>query len=272
MTRRISNLRANAPSRSNTRRRLSGRPGPIGLLTALLLGGLPLCAVAQDDPSPADAAARHNTWYGMTISQNLTGFVVTHYWSKGPSMRAEVVIAGRRIVTIVTPTLYYTLDFTRGTGLGIARSDLAKAADATRARPFGDEYAAILRGGGEFVAEETLAKQPVNLYRLTNDAGRVQVWTTKNTQLPVRVETWHRQTGDRDHVDYVNWLRGFPITDSFFEPPSGLDLEVVDYPTYMSRAMSEPMGPAPPLYAHLLHGEPGASAPVVTSPAGAEGN
>ncbi|MEE3331329.1 MAG: hypothetical protein VX246_10705 [Myxococcota bacterium] len=266
----ISNSSANTLSRPNTHRRLSRGSGPLGLLAALLLWGLPLCAAAQTDPPPADAAARENTWYGMTISQNVTGFVVTHYWSKGSSMRAEVVVAGRRIVTIVTPTLYYTLDLTRGTGLGIARSDLAKAADATRLRPFGDEYAAILRGGGEFVAEETLAKQSVNMYRLTNDAGRVQVWTTKNMHLPVRVERWDRKTGDRDHVDYVDWLRGFPIADAFFEPPEGLDLEVVDYPTYVSRAMTEPMGPAPPLYAHLLHGEPGAPAPVVTSPDSAE--
>ena len=272
MIRTISNSNANTPSHRYTRRRLSQGSGALGLLTALLLWGLPLCAAAQADPPPAAAAARENTWYGMTISQNVTGFVVTHYWSKGSSMRAEVVVAGRRIVTIVTPTLYYTLDLTRGTGLGIARSDLAKAADATRARPFGDEYAAILRGGGEFVAEEMLAKQSVNLYRLTNDAGRIQVWTTKKMQLPVRVERWDRKTGDRDHVDYVDWLRGFPIADSFFEPPEGLDLEIVDYPDYVSRAMSEPMGPAPPLYAHLLHGEPGVSAPVVTSPTGADNN
>ena len=268
----ISNSSGKTPSCPNRCRRLSRGSGAFGLFAVLLLWGLPLCAAAQDASESANATALENTWYGMTISQNVTGFVVTHFWSKGPSMRAEVVVAGRRIVTIVTPTLYYPLDLTRGTGLGIARSDLAKAADATRARPFGDEYAAILRGGGEFVAEETLAKQSVNLYRLTNDAGRIQVWATKNMHLPVRVERWDRKTGNRDHVDYVDWLRGFPIDDSFFEPPEGLDLEVVDYSSYVSRAMSEPMGPAPPLYAHLLHGEPGASAPVVTSPAGADNN
>ena len=149
----ISNSSGKTPSCPNRCRRLSRGSGAFGLFAVLLLWGLPLCAAAQDASESANATALENTWYGMTISQNVTGFVVTHFWSKGPSMRAEVVVAGRRIVTIVTPTLYYTLDLTRGTGLGIARSDLAKAADATRARPFGDEYAAILRGGGEFVAQ-----------------------------------------------------------------------------------------------------------------------
>lgn len=242
----ISNLRASCTQRALKR-------AVLFVLFLAFVAASP--APAEDEKPQASKAPIRNTWYATTITQGGTGFVFTHFWSKGVNMRSEVIIAGRRIVTIVTPTHYYTLDLTRGSGIGIERSSLAKASDANRTRPFADEYAAILRSGGEWVGEETLARQQVDMYRLTNDAGRIQVWVTKNLILPVRIERWDRESGRRNHIDYVDWLRGFPIADSFFEPPGSIDIEMFAYGEYVSRAMSEPLGPAPALFGHLLHGE-----------------
>jgi hypothetical protein len=237
-------------SRAARVRQACKRTGLAALMLAFVAGSP---ASAEDREAPN--APMHNTWYATTITQSVSGFVFTHFWSKGVSMRSEVIISGRRLVTIVTPTHYYTLDLTRGTGIGVERSDLARASDANRVRPFADEHAAILRGGGEFVAEEELANQKVDMYRLTNDSGRIQLWVTKNLNLPVRIERWDRESGRRNHIDYVDWLRGFPIADSFFEPPTGVDIEMFGYGEYVSRAMSEPLGPAPAMFGHLLHGE-----------------
>ena len=201
---------------SNSRAFCTQRALKRTVLFVLFLAFFAASPVPAEDETPQ--APLQNTWYATTITQGATGFMFTHFWSKGVKMRSEVIIAGRRIITIVTPTKYYTLDLTRGSGIGIERSSLAKASDANRTRPFADEYAAILRGGGEWVGEETLARQKVDMYRLTNDAGRIQLWVTKKLNLPVRIERWDRESGRRNHIDYVDWLRGFPIADSCFEP------------------------------------------------------
>jgi outer membrane lipoprotein-sorting protein len=180
---------------------------------------------------------------------------VTHLWSKGDRFRAETVIAGRRIVTIVNGSTYYTIDPVRGFGLGIERSELALGEDARRGRPFGVEYEMILLGGGELVKKDELGGQEVELYRLTNNAGRVEVWVTPTAKLPIRVERFVRSTGRREQVSYVDWRSGVDIADSFFEPSPNLKIDRMGYEEYVKRTMAERLGPAPPLHSQLLHGE-----------------
>ena len=72
--------------------------------------------------------------------------------------------------------------------------------------------------------------------------------------VPMRVQTFDRKTGRDDSVDYVNWQLGLSIPEQFFDPPEGIELETFDYESYIAAARRGPVGPAPPLYRHLLHG------------------
>ena len=219
---------------------------------ALVVGGLLAWpSHAEDQSSPPTAEG----WYAATIARGDAGFLLTHYWSKGHRLRAQTVAGGRFLVTIVDETTYYVIDPTQGKGIGIERSELAKEGDADRVRPFGDELAALLRAGGEKVGEEERDGLKLERYQLTNDAGRVQIWVTPKSRLPMRIERYVRASSAREHIDYLNWLENPTIADSFFTPPSGVEIERVGYEEYVKRSMTERMGPAPPFYANLLHGE-----------------
>jgi outer membrane lipoprotein-sorting protein len=220
-------------------------------LIALLGLGLAPDAAAEDPEAPA----KGKSWYAATIARSDTGFLLTHYWAKGPRMRAQTVAGGRFLVTIVDESTYYVLDPSTGSGVGIARSDLAKQGDTLRARPFGDELSALLRAGGERVGEDVRDGVKLERYQLTNDAGRVQIWVVPDRGLPIRVERYVRSSSLRENVDYLNWLENPDIADSFFEPSVHFEIERMTYEEYVKRAMTERVGPAPPFYAHLLHGE-----------------
>ena len=73
--------------------------------------------------------------------------------------------------------------------------------------------------------------------------------------IPVRVETYDRQTSRLDSVDYMNWQLGLEIPEHFFDPPQGVELQTFGYEAYVNRARMGPVGPAPPLYRTLLHGD-----------------
>ncbi len=93
------------------------------LATALLL---PAAVPAQEQEEPAPPAqdpeqpALPDTWYAQAYGQGERGILLTHYWSKGPRFRAEMVIAGHRIVTIVNGEYYTILDVTQGSGVVVA--------------------------------------------------------------------------------------------------------------------------------------------------------
>lgn len=228
----------------------------------LWMAALALCAaqgasVARAAPdAEAEAAEPTTSWYAASIARSGANFLMTHYWSKGSRLRSETVAGGHRLITIVDETTYYVIDPTSADALAIERSSLSIAGDAGRERPFADELTALLRGGGERVGEEELGGQKVDRYQLTNEGGRVQVWIRAEFSLPVRVERYVRSSSAREQIDYLNWVRNLPIDDSFFEPPSGIEIERIGYEDYVKRSMTERLGPAPPFYAHLLHGEP----------------
>ena len=97
---------------------------PLALLVSwgLLVPTLVPAQEKAADPAAEAAAAPPvelpDTWYAQALAYADVGINVTHFWSKGPLLRAETVVAGRRIVTIVNRDMYYAYD-------GLGRSGLA---------------------------------------------------------------------------------------------------------------------------------------------------
>lgn len=219
-----------------------------------LLGGLP--GAAADEGAAIAEAELPDTWYAQAMAHSEVGINVTHFWSKGPALRAETVMAGRRIVTIVTSDTYYAYDGLVRTGLAVQRAPLSVQQDASRSRPFGNEYFSLLRQGAEIVRSETLAGRTVEIYQVTNDDGRVRIWVPPDEKrLPLRLQVFRRATGQEFITDYINWQRGLPIVDEFFRPDPGISMLLMTYQEYVDKqAKREPLGPVPVLYGDLLHG------------------
>ncbi len=253
------------------------RGAPTCALVALLLGGGALLAPrshAQAEPkapkqaaeparpekrtkAPAakeQAGSQTPTWYALTLAHAEIGINVAYFWSKGPKLRAETVIAGRKVVSIVSGDTYYAYDATSREGVAIGRSRDAIAKDAPGRRPFGRELEVIVGQGGELVGEEVIGGRTFERYRVTDDAGRREVWVTKDDlRLPVRLEIYTRLTGKTISTDFVNWSSALPIDDGFFEPDAGVRFERLSYDEYAARRFT-PVGPVPILYMDLLTG------------------
>jgi hypothetical protein len=231
-----------------------------GAAAAALLG-LAAPASAQSPkqkPAPAPAAEppKYNTWYAQALAHSEAGLNVTHFWSKDENLRAETVIAGRRIVTIVTADTYYAYDLLVRTGIAVKRSPLARKQDAERSRPFGNEFFAVQRQGAERVDQEILAGRQVAVYQVTDDEGRRRVWVTEDDmRLPLRLEVYRRATSQTFRTDFLNWQRGLPIAEEFFRPEPGVELAPLSFEEYVAKETAhEVLGPVPVLYTDLLHG------------------
>ena len=206
--------------------------------------------------APSSGSAEE-TWYAQRFTSGDAPVRVDQLWSKGPRLRAETVIAGRPILTLVSGERYLIVDRLAGTGVSIRRSSSAIAGDARRGRPFGDEADQILAAGGEKVGSERLGGHACDLYRFTGRNGRREVCVTADeARLPVEVESWSRSSGRNSTVRYVDWTRNVPINDQFFQPDPRWTLEHIDYEDYRKRSRQAPVGPAPPFYQSLLHGGP----------------
>ena len=166
---------------------------------------LALCAVAagsavaqeaeQEPPAP-EPVELPDTWHAQAVARTETALNVTHFWSKGDRLRAETVVAGRRVITIVNGDTYYAYDALLRTGIAVQRSERAVAQDAERDRPFGNDLAAIQRQGAEKIREESLGGGVAELYQITNKQGRSRLWvTTEEPKLPIRLELYRRATG-----------------------------------------------------------------------------
>lgn len=212
---------------------------------------------AQVALAQAAPAVRPTSWYAATVAEDEKGgFLRVHFWSKGPLFRAEAILAGRKIVTIVDRTTYYVLDEASGSGIAIERAEATRDLNERGERPFGNELAKLLRQGGELVGSEQAAGQTVDVYRLTNDQGRRTIWvSTTKPSVPLRVETYDRDSATTGKLDYVNWLHNPSLADSFFVPNSNAKMEKLSYERYRRESRKGPLGPAPVLYRHLLHGE-----------------
>ena len=226
------------------------------LAAGLVLAALPASGQEEAPASPASPGqVRSKTWYAQTVGHGPRGAVVTHYWSKGANMRAEMVIGGHRIITLIHGEYYTILDSLEGTGVSIRRSPRAVRDDAGRIRPFGNELEQLKARGGEYIKDDTFAGRPTQVFRVTDGSGRHTVAIDLELGLPISVRHYLRQTGETEGVDYVNWLSGFAIPDGFFEVDPRFTVERIELDEYRSRIRKETVGPAPVMYRHLLYGE-----------------
>jgi len=228
-------------------------------LAVFALGWVALAAAAGDEPSPDAAASERSagppTWYAQALARGDAGLNVTHFWSKGPLLRAETVVSGHKIITIVSGEWYYAFDGLLKRGMAIRRDATAVARDAPGRRPFGNEYEILIEQGAEKVGEEVLLGRPSGIFRITDQHGRRELWVTlDDAHLPLRIEIFERSTGRKRYTDYINWRSSLFIPDAFFEPAPGIELERIDFEEYVRRSVETgPVGPVPVLYSNLLH-------------------
>lgn len=243
------------------------RKAALAALAALAVAAA--AAVAEEGakaPAPAPApqqeqAAAHPaangvpTWYAQALARGAGGLNVTHFWSKGPWLRAETVVAGHKVVNIVKGPWYYTYDGLTKQGLAIRRDPKAEAQDSPSRRPFGREFEILTKQGAEQVSEEEALGRQVGVYRVTDMRGQREVWVTLDDQkLPLRLEIYDRKAQARRYTDYVNWQSAMAIPDGFFEPEPDVQLERLELEQYIKRTLEEgPVGAVPVLYADLLH-------------------
>lgn len=232
------------------------------LAALALLGLAAAAALAEEDakaPEPQAAAmpAANGvpTWYAQALARGAGGLNVTHFWSKGPWLRAETVVAGHKVVNIVKGPWYYTYDGLTKKGLAIRRDPKAEAADSPQRRPFGREYEILTRQGAEQVSTQEALGRQVGVYRVTDMRGQREVWVTLDEQkLPLRLEIYDRKAQSRRFTDYVNWQSAMAIPDGFFEPEPDVQIERLELEQYIKRTLAEgPVGAIPVLYADLLH-------------------
>lgn len=236
---------------------------------AAALVGIALVALPAREVAAADAAAgkkvaaetapvSEETWYASSIGGNESGVVTVNYWSKGSNLRAEVIVKGYRITTIVNGKFYHVYNEVLGAGLTIERAEPAVAQDAKRGRPFANEFDSLRESGAEKIDEKTMGESDFkfDLYQLSDNLGRRKLLVTQvEPHLPVRIESYVRSTGDTSFVEYSGWDRGLLISDSFFEPPTHIDFEQMTHAQYVEGVAKGPVGPAPVFYGALLHGE-----------------
>jgi len=215
-----------------------------GLALALLLFAAP--ALAQEAPG---------TWYAVRVISGDTPPLVEHLWSKGSKLRAETVVGGRPILTLVSAGNYITVDLLSNAGVSIQRSPRAIGEDARRSRSFGNEASILMAAGGEKVSVEQVGGSECDLYRLTNSEGRQEVCVSRDeARLPLLLKVWRRTSGKEAVTRYLDWVPGLALSDDFFQPDPRAVLEHLTYDDYVRRAGEEQIGPAPPLFRELLHG------------------
>jgi hypothetical protein len=225
----------------------------VALLAGLI--SLPASSLAAKESEP-DAAATPATWHVTGYVTGLGAVRSIRYWSKGPWMRAETVIKGHPIVTIVRDGDYVAYDRVTGMGARIGRSPGAVEQDAKRLRPFGNDFEELVAQGGELVEAEADGNPGVEIWRITDSAGRRKLWVSSDeTRLPARLETFVRGSFGSVTLNYSDWMRGLELPDRFFEAPAEIQLERLDYSAYIDAAASRPV--APVLYPDLLHGDGG---------------
>jgi len=207
--------------------------------------------------APSNAAPGPDVpgFHATTVGRSDFEVLIVQYWSKGPLFRAETMVSGHPIVTLVRGDQYYCWDALTGVGYVVRRTPAALAAEAERARPFGMELQQLLDEGGERIRSETMNGVRVDVYRVTDEEGRRTLWVDADRLgLPIRLETYDRATGRTGQLDWINWIPGLKIPDAFFAPPTGIELERFDtYEAYLQRLGTEPVPPAPPLFHYLLH-------------------
>lgn len=205
--------------------------------------------------APGVVGAQEASWWTQRITFGEGPAFVENLWQHGAKMRAESVVEGHRVITIVDAKRYTIVDDLGRTGVAIERSPHSIAQDAKRKRPFGNEADDVIRLGAEKIGSEVRAGQDVDHYRVTrSDGDRDEVWVTQDeNRLPLEVVFRERSSGTKNRRVYLRWVET-PFPKDLFEPPAGAKLESISYDDYVARSKQGPVGPAPPFYSDLLHG------------------
>lgn len=236
------------------------RPGTITALCALGAALLVPAARAQQAPAAADKPSvlvLPDTWYTQVVASSDLGSTVTYFWSKGDKLRSETVVAGRKAVTIVNGPTYYAYDLVQRTGIAVERAPEALAADAKRARPFGNEYETMLAQGAEKVRDEDVGGREAELYQISDGLGRRQLWVTRDeNHLPLRILFYSENDSRSYETKFLEWMTGLPLHDDFFSPEPGVELTRLTLQRYLElrEERSGQVGPVPVLYTELLRG------------------
>ena len=225
------------------------------LFLTLVLGGIVSSSPAALAADAAKPAVVPKTWHATVFFSSGPSYRLIHYWSDGSMMRAETLIGGHPITTIVRGDRYVAIDRLSGKALEIERAPAAVEQDQGRIRPFGSELEELKQAGGERIEDSTMSGQPVEVWRLTDDSGRRTVWVSKKEpHVPLRAETFVRGSSQTLIFDYSNWAFDLEIPASFFAIASDVTVERYGYAEFEKKSLKESLGPAPILYPDLLHG------------------
>jgi len=236
----------------------SGRSLAEGLtrmMVGLVLSALFAHSAAAAEPEK-DGTPEIQSWYTQSYTRSDTGLTITYLWALKTKFRAEAVIRGHNLVTIVNGDTYYVYDALTMTGIAIRRAPAAIAADLPNRRPFGNEAETLIDQGGEKIREESIAGKQANVYQMTDDTGRRIVWATQDDQqLPIRVELYNREMGSTRYKEYVDWVHGLLISDKFFEPRPDIQFKRFELDAYVESTLAnDPASMIPIIYPELLHG------------------
>ncbi len=196
------------------------------------------------------------SWYTQSYTRSDTGLTITYLWSLKSKFRAETVVRGHNLVTIVNGDTYYTYDALTMAGIAIRRAPAALAAESPDRRPFGNEGQLLIDQGGEKIREENIAGRLADVYQITDERGRRIAWMTQDDRrLPIRIELFSRKSGSTRYKEYVDWITGLPIADAFFEPEPSIQFQHFELDEYIQHIIAKGSAATLPiLYQELLHG------------------
>ena len=196
------------------------------------------------------------SWYTQSYTRSDTGLTITYLWSLKSKFRAETVIRGHNLVTIVNGDTYYTYDALTMAGIAIRRAPAALAAESPDRRPFGNEGQLLIDQGGEKIREENIAGRLADVYQITDEHGRRIAWMTQDDRrLPIRIELFSRKSGSTRYKEYVDWITGLPVADAFFEPEPSIQFQHFELDEYIKHTIAKGSAATLPiLYQELLHG------------------
>lgn len=196
------------------------------------------------------------SWYTQSYTRSDTGLTITYLWSLKSKFRAETVIRGHNLVTIVNGDTYYTYDALTMAGIAIRRAPAALAAESPDRRPFGNEGQLLIDQGGEKIREENIAGRLADVYQITDEHGRRIAWMTQDDRrLPIRIELFSRRSGSTRYKEYVDWITGLPVADAFFEPEPSIQFQHFELDEYIKHTIAKGSAATLPiLYQELLHG------------------
>ena len=229
------------------------------MFAASLVAFLALASAAAEAPGSAEKSSAKPsapaTWHATVFFSNGETYRIIHYWSAGSSMRAETLISGHPIMTIVRGDRYVAFDRLTGEGIDIERSPAAIAEDRGRVRPFGIEFEELKQAGGERIEETTMSGVPVEVWRLTDDTSRRTVWVSqKPPHVPIRAETYVRGSSQTLVFDYSSWRFDLEIPAAFFALPGEAQIVRYGHADFLAKSAQERIGRAPILYPDLLYG------------------